>query len=725
MRSKIASRIKEMSASYPNLSAVALIALCSIMFLPAIKGDFFSDDVYYIQQNQVLKDLPLSQIYKLFYTRTNPYEFLPLRDLTYRVEYWLFGLNPVAYHLDNIILYALSCFAVWLFAREFMARFGRNSENHAGNIFAALSITAIFAIHPAHVESVAWISGRKELLSGLFAVLSLWIFLLSYQGEWRTRRLVLSYSLLALALLSKSTAITIPLIMLFLALALSYGRPLNARKALAGIIAVSPALLIALLFLAITVFVASGTAVATTPLAKLSAGTAGLFEGLSLSIRILGYLVHISFAPVGLRLIYDVNSGGTRDQIDLIIGIVAVVLFLWSLYGCFVKRPSGIRLGILLFITLSLPFLQIVHFNTFSLASERFLFLPLLGTAVIVEALIRNGPLRYWTAITVLFVIMVPITIMRSSQWSNYQDLYVSNLDYSTGNAELAKLAIPVLLEREMYDSALNAADRIRDKRLRHRFLLWINTYLTYMKEPQKDHPEIRSRLEAFTARGSIAHIHWLLGRAYESEGNDFDAARHYYYCIEQKVPYALEDLQRILNRHEPEIDRFHAALKEKPDDFSTRLELARLYISLYQISKAREELAILLGMATADGRRKLIYYSAGINESNAGDNRSALDMFLQAEIYGYVTSDSLNNIGISYRETGNMIKAEEYLRKSIQLDRSDYKPVLNLAQLMRLMGDKGKAIEYFEESQILMRTKGISTELVDFELSMLRSNGL
>ena len=86
-----------------------VILLTGVAYLPAVSGEFFSDDFTYIVSNERLRSLQPSETWKIFVTLTNRYEFLPLRDLSYRIDLALFGLDPAGYHLHNIALYLVCC----------------------------------------------------------------------------------------------------------------------------------------------------------------------------------------------------------------------------------------------------------------------------------------------------------------------------------------------------------------------------------------------------------------------------------------------------------------------------------------------------------------------------------------------------------------------------------------------------------------------------------------
>ena len=161
----------------------------------------FIDDDKYIITNPYLRDPSLKGIGAIF---TSFYEFNyhPLTTLTWLIEYSLFGLDPGVYHVVNLCLHLSSTWLVYRLAQRLSSK-----EN------VALIVAALFALHPLHVESVAWVSERKGLLSGLFYFMSL-VAYVRYIDEARRKDLLLTFVWFLLACASKSAAVTLPLVML-------------------------------------------------------------------------------------------------------------------------------------------------------------------------------------------------------------------------------------------------------------------------------------------------------------------------------------------------------------------------------------------------------------------------------------------------------------------------------------------------------------------------------
>jgi tetratricopeptide (TPR) repeat protein len=194
------------------LPTTALVALVVIAYLPALTAGFIWNDDTYLTANRTLDGFGGL---RLVWTSPRANEqFYPMVFTTFWLEKRLWGLDPFGYHLVNVLLHAGSALLLW----RLLARMGL-----AGAWLAA----AAFALHPVCVESVAWITERKNTLSLFLSLLSwhAWSSFLEARGDAgsapRTRRVRFLYAaalgLFVLALLAKTTASVLPFVLLVLA----------------------------------------------------------------------------------------------------------------------------------------------------------------------------------------------------------------------------------------------------------------------------------------------------------------------------------------------------------------------------------------------------------------------------------------------------------------------------------------------------------------------------
>jgi len=191
--------------------AFALVLLVSLVYFPAIRCGFIWDDDDYVTSNPTLRNAEgLRRIWTE--PRSTP-QYYPLVYSTFWIEYHLWGVSPAGYHLVNVLLHAGNAVLVWLILRKLGV---------PGAWFAA----AIFGLHPVHVESVAWVAERKNVLSGLFYLTALWVYLdvarlgVAEAGTARHRgaKYAAATLLFMAALLSKSVTCSLPAVIVLLIL---------------------------------------------------------------------------------------------------------------------------------------------------------------------------------------------------------------------------------------------------------------------------------------------------------------------------------------------------------------------------------------------------------------------------------------------------------------------------------------------------------------------------
>jgi len=181
----------------PRVATGLLVGLTVVAYLPGFGGGFIWDDDAHVTESRAVVDpggLPA-----IWIEPGSVPQYYPLTHSSFWLEYRLWGENPMGYHAVNILLHAASVVVLW----RLLAGLG-----FSGAWLAA----ALFAVHPVHVESVAWISERKNTLSGLFALLST----IAWLGWWRaepgtaSRKWWLAIVFFAAALLSKTVTVTLP-----------------------------------------------------------------------------------------------------------------------------------------------------------------------------------------------------------------------------------------------------------------------------------------------------------------------------------------------------------------------------------------------------------------------------------------------------------------------------------------------------------------------------------
>jgi len=195
---------------WPAWVLALLVALVvAAVFLPALGGGFVNwDDDVNITDNPHFRGFSAAHLRWMF-TTTLMGHYIPLTWLTLALDHALWGMNPQGYHLTSVLLHALDAALVFLVARRLLGGYP---------VIAAAAAALVFGLHPLRVESVAWVTERRDVVSGLFVLLALLAYLRAVDGgePSRTRWLGASLVLFAASLLSKAITMTFPVVLLIL-----------------------------------------------------------------------------------------------------------------------------------------------------------------------------------------------------------------------------------------------------------------------------------------------------------------------------------------------------------------------------------------------------------------------------------------------------------------------------------------------------------------------------
>lgn len=173
----------------------------ALLYLPALNNGFTNwDDDRQVVANPVIRDLSIEGLKGIFSSFTVSL-YQPLTSLVFAVQYHFFELDPSAYHAVNVLVHLANILLVYVLVRSL--------SQHTG---IALIVAALFAVHPLQVEAVAWVSSLSILLSSLFYLASLIVYL-AYAKSGRMSHLAGVWGLFLLALLAKSSAATLPLVL--------------------------------------------------------------------------------------------------------------------------------------------------------------------------------------------------------------------------------------------------------------------------------------------------------------------------------------------------------------------------------------------------------------------------------------------------------------------------------------------------------------------------------
>jgi hypothetical protein len=374
--------------------AIIVVATC-LAYAGSLGGAFVSDDTVSVVANETIRGLDAAHLARIF-TTFDDANYIPIKVLTIAVDHRLWGLDPVGYHVTNLAIHVGCALLVYVL----LGRLGLAPP-------AALAAALVWSLHPLQVESVAWISERKNVLSGFFFFAAL----LTYLG-FRERRgagvYVALLVLFALALLSKMNTVVLP------AVILAYERTWHHGLRRREVVAMLPLVVLGALVVWYNL--------AGNPLhgARWHGGNA-IVTWLSSIVVIFRYLAAVVL-PTGLAPKYQVPLYGSALALPVLASIVGV-LALAGVTMWLVARRRREAFWLAWFALCLAPMLNIVPFP--ALMQDRFMYLPLLGPVALVagwaDAAARAAAARRALAVAAAALIAVygALTIRQVEVWDN------------------------------------------------------------------------------------------------------------------------------------------------------------------------------------------------------------------------------------------------------------------------------------------------------------------
>ncbi|MEO5358140.1 MAG: tetratricopeptide repeat protein [Nitrospirae bacterium YQR-1] len=406
--------------SHPFLSLIlALVAV--VLYLPVIRNDFISyDDINYVVENPAVKaGLTLNGI---MWAMKSVYfaNWHPATWILYMTEAQVFGVSPQGFHLVSLILHAVN--GVLLF--RVLCRLMKKAV-------PAFLGALLFVVHPINVESVAWVSQQKTLLSTTFWFFSL-ITYITYVEKQKVFTYIAVTVFFIIGLMAKPMLVTLPVTLLildFYPLQRVGGVSLNEK--------------LKVIYEKIPLFVISIAASVVTAVSQKQSGAIVAISSVSVSERLInavtsyaGYIKKMLY-PVNLSVFYPIMdtvnflTAGTDIFMLIVITATAVV---------FIKRAPYVAAGFLWYVVTLLPVSQIVQIGGASL-SDRYAYVPLIGLFATAAAFackqVYTGKLKKYVVVVGLLIVVIALSYMSVKQLSYWRDsgtLFKHSTEVTTGN---------------------------------------------------------------------------------------------------------------------------------------------------------------------------------------------------------------------------------------------------------------------------------------------------
>jgi len=339
--------------SLPGAKALLLFFVVTLSaYMYTLYCGYIWDDERHVLMDASLWGL--GGLAKIWFSREMQ-QYYPLVYSSFWLETNLWGLNPALSHLVNASIHAVNAFLVYAVLKRLGIR---------GALFAGL----IFAVHPVHVESVAWISERKNVLSGLFYLLSLYAFL-EYEDRPGKKLYSLSLALFAMALLCKTVASTLPAVLIII-------RWMRGREISAGYVArLIPFFALGLAFGLLTIWWEANLVGASGQLWEM-----GYIERVLLAGRVFWFYLYKLIAPFELIFIYprwNIDASVLWQWAPPAAAFVVAALLL-SLTRIIARGPAAAMAFFLVTVFPALGFINVYPFQ-FSFVADHFQYMASIG----------------------------------------------------------------------------------------------------------------------------------------------------------------------------------------------------------------------------------------------------------------------------------------------------------------------------------------------------------
>jgi Tfp pilus assembly protein PilF len=410
----------------------------------------FDDEDYVYKNPYVMQGFSASSIYWSL-TTMHSSNWHPLTWMSHILDVQLFGMNPAGHHLMNVAFHAANSILLFLvFCRL------------SGALWRSFVLAALFALHPLHVESVAWIAERKDVLSTFFGFLTIYFY--SGYVKQRNFKSYLSVQIsLVLSLLAKPMLVTLPIILLLI----DYW-PLERFIKSTGTCDLNndSARLpfVRLLQEKLPLFILVSISSIVTLYAQYMGGSVSSFIESSLSQRIANALVVYikylgkTFWPIDLALVYDFPETLPLWQ-PIASGIILVLITLIAVMGR--KQRPYLYIGWFWYLFTLVPVIGIVRIGAQAMA-DRYTYVPLVGIFIIVvwgfvditSELINRSLIRIATAFIILLLCSI-ITWRQISLWTDNFTLYNHTLSITRNNWVIQNNIGVALFDAERLEEAL------------------------------------------------------------------------------------------------------------------------------------------------------------------------------------------------------------------------------------------------------------------------------
>ena len=627
-------------------------------FLPSLKGDFieFDDGIYVTENSHLAFNLP-NLVWESTHAEAGNWH--PLTMWSLMLDHQLYGLQAWGYHLTSVLVHAINTVLVFLLLRRM-----------TGTTWRSLMVAALFGLHPLRVESVAWISERKDVLSVLFWLLALWAWARyaeksGIQGPKSKVFYGLALVFFALGLMSKPMVVTLPFVLLLL----DYW-PLQRWSRLS---------LLKLLMEKVPFFCLSAALCVVTYVAQRNAGVMKDLAGLTLGARLENALVAYGrylgklFWPADLCALYPHPGHWPALRIlSAAFLVLGVSMFVFSLR----RNCPYLLIGWCWYLGTLVPVIGLVQVGSESM-SDRYSYFPSIGILI---ALVwgTHQLTKTWSSRKTGLSVASWALILISIGLTRHQ------ISYWTDTATVCRRAIAVTEKNYDAHSRLGRA----------------------LFSPEHLDEAIDEFQAALKARPDYVEAYCGLGRAYAVKGQKEAAMACYQKALEFQPDSVvahnnLSDLLFHNGRMDEAMDHARKALSIEPGNVTALNNLAS---ALMLQGKMAEALGCYQKAAALQPDNAVVQNNLGSALLRGGRMEEAVVYFQHSLAIESNNVTALNNLGYALYSLGRFDAAARAYQETVRLQPAGAEAHRNLAYVLVQCGQLDEAIGEFQTALQLKR---------------------
>lgn len=673
--------------TYVFLVYILLALVTFIAYEPLRHNDFVSyDDETYVTKNpHVYGGITRESLIRAF-TSSHASNWHPLTWLSHMLDCQFFGLNALGHHLTSLLFHVANTLLLFLVLKKM-----------TGAVWPSAFVAAAFALHPLHVESVAWVSERKDVLSSFFWILTM-IAYAWYAEQPGRRRYLLVVLALCLGLLSKPVLVTLPFVLLLLdywplgRFQLGHaGKSVNRRSHESANTHFQWPVFYRLVKEKIPLFVLSAISSVITLVVQRSWGAVVAIEMFPVAARItnafISYIKYIGkmFWPSRLAIFYP-HPGGDLPAWQLAGAILLLAMITVGVVLKTKQRPY-LTVGWLWYLGTLVPVIGLVQVGMQAFA-DRYTYIPLIGLFIAVAWGIPDlvCRLKYRKTIlslsaAVLLVVLGVMTWVQVRHWRSDIVLYrhaatvVQDNWWAHNN-----LGIVHYHKGELDKASKHFAEALRIKPTCQNALSGMGVVLLAQGELDEAIKYLRNalRLKPDSPRTYVylAQVHTNLGVALARKGRLDEAIQHHFEAlrIRPSFPNGHRNLGVALNQKgetAKAVEHFAEAVRLKPDYLSVRIQLGHSLVKLGRIESAVGHYQKILQYKPDHwvALNALAWVWATTEDAELQNPIAAVKFAQKAcELSNYAHPGVLDTLAAAYAAAGNFPEAVKTAEKAIKL---------------------------------------------------------